>query len=76
MPPLILLIVVLLWNSNPFELGQIEEARVYMETVLENDPRFNIEIRRKQNLYKSQTLNEREFAAHRKAGAPEQPSSK
>ena len=58
------------------ELGQIEEARAYMEKVLENDPRFNIKDRRTRNLYKDQTLNERELAAHRKAGAPEQPPSK
>lgn len=57
------------------ELGRIEEARAYMQKVLEHDPRFNIDSRRKQNLYKDQTMNERELDAHRKAGAPEHPPS-
>jgi hypothetical protein len=46
-----------------------------MQKVLEYDPGFNIEDRRKQNLYKDQALNERELAAHRKAGAPEKRTS-
>jgi TolB-like protein/class 3 adenylate cyclase/Tfp pilus assembly protein PilF len=58
------------------ELGRDEEARAHMQKVLEHDPRFNIEDRRKQNLYKDQAMNERELAAHRKAGAPEHPASK
>ena len=55
------------------ELGRDEEARAHMKKVLEHDPSFNIEDRRKQNLYKDQAMNERELAAHRKAGAPEHP---
>jgi TolB-like protein/class 3 adenylate cyclase/Tfp pilus assembly protein PilF len=57
------------------ELGQNEKARSHMKKVLEYDPSFNIEHRRKQNLFKDQTMNERELAAHRIAGAPEHPSS-
>jgi TolB-like protein/class 3 adenylate cyclase/Tfp pilus assembly protein PilF len=57
------------------ELGRDEEARSHMQKVLEHDPNFNIEGRRKQNLFKDQALNERELAAHRKAGAPERPPS-
>jgi hypothetical protein len=58
------------------ELGRDKEARFHMQKVLEYDPSFNIEDRRKQNLYKDQALNERELAAHSKAGAPEHPRSR
>ena len=57
------------------ELGRDEEARAHMQKLLEHDPSFNIEDRRKQNLYKNQAMNERELAAHRKAGAPEHPTT-
>ena len=57
-------------------MGRDEEARAHMKKVLEYDPRFNIEDRRKRNLFKDQALNERELDAHRKAGAPEHPPSK
>ena len=53
------------------DMGRDEEARAHMKKVLEYDPRFNIEDRRKQNLFKDQALSERELDAHRKAGAPE-----
>jgi hypothetical protein len=58
------------------ELGRIEEARFHMQTVLEHDPKFNFESRRKQNMYKNLAMNEREIAALSKAGAPEHPPSK
>jgi tetratricopeptide (TPR) repeat protein len=57
------------------ELGRIEEARFHMQTVLEHDPKFNFESRRKQNMYKNLAMNEREIAALSKAGAPEHPPS-
>jgi TolB-like protein/Tfp pilus assembly protein PilF len=57
------------------ELGQYKEARSHMKKVLEYDPHFSIQGRRKQNLYKDQAMNERELDAHRKAGAPEHPPS-
>jgi TolB-like protein/class 3 adenylate cyclase/predicted Zn-dependent protease len=57
------------------ELGQYEKARSHMQTVLEHDPKFNIENRRKANPYKDPADNEREIEALRKAGAPEHPPS-
>jgi TolB-like protein/Tfp pilus assembly protein PilF len=63
----------LLLSMVLIELGRDQEARAHMKKVLEYDPYFNIEDRRKQNLYKDPAQNERELAAHRKAGAPEHP---
>jgi len=57
------------------ELGRDEEARSHMQKVLEYDPRFNLEKRRKANPYKNPADNEREIEALRNAGAPEHPSS-
>ena len=57
------------------ELGQYEKARSHMQKVLEHDPKFNLESRRKANPYKNPADNEREIEALRKAGAPEHPPS-
>ena len=57
------------------ELGSDKEAHYHIQKVLEHDPSFNLEARRKQNLYKDQEMNEREIEALRKAGAPEHPPS-
>jgi TolB-like protein/Tfp pilus assembly protein PilF len=57
------------------ELGQIEKARSHMQKVLEHDPKFNLESRRKQNPYKNPADNDRVIEALRKAGAPEHPPS-
>ena len=55
------------------ELGRDQEARAHMQKVLEYDPNFNLEDRRKILRYKNPAMLERELAAHRKAGAPEHP---
>jgi TolB-like protein/class 3 adenylate cyclase/Tfp pilus assembly protein PilF len=57
------------------ELGQYEKARLHMQKVLELDPNFNIQARRKENFYKDPAVTEREMDALRKAGAPEHPPS-
>ena len=57
------------------DLGRADEARFHMQKLLEHDPRFNIEDRRKRNLYRDQAMNEREMAALLKARAPEHPPS-
>jgi adenylate cyclase len=58
------------------ELGQYEEARFHIQKVLEHDPKFNLESRRKANPYKNPADNDREIEALRKAGAPEHQLSK
>ena len=45
------------------ELDRIEEARFHMEKLLQLDPKFNIEVRGKQNQFKNPEDNERELAA-------------
>ena len=53
------------------EAGRDEEAREYMKKLLESWPSFNLEARRRSLHFKDPTINEREIAALRKAGAPE-----
>jgi hypothetical protein len=57
------------------ELGSHQDARTHIQKVLEHDPSFSLESRRKQNLYKDQAMNKREIEALSRAGAPEHPPS-
>ena len=57
------------------EQGQYDQAHFHMKKVLEADPKFNIDSRRKQNPFKDPAVTEREMEALRKAGAPEHPPS-
>jgi adenylate cyclase len=55
--------------------GQMEQARHHMQKVLEYDPKFDLDDRRKQFYYKDPAVNEKAMDDLRKAGAPEQPPS-
>ena len=55
--------------------GQDEKAQYHMKKVLEENPRFNLESRRKASLFKNNEDTNREIDALRKAGAPEHPPS-
>jgi adenylate cyclase len=66
----------LILSAVYIETGHEEQARAHMQKVLEIDPKFNIEDRGKQSLFKDPEMNERELEAHRKAGAPERPPLK
>jgi tetratricopeptide (TPR) repeat protein len=57
------------------ELGEYNKARNYLKRVMEYDPSFNLEDRRKQNMWRNPADNDREIEALRKAGAPEHPPS-
>lgn len=52
-----------------------EEAQYHMEKVLEYNPKFNLEARRKVSLFKNIEDTNREIEALRNAGAPEHPQS-
>jgi tetratricopeptide (TPR) repeat protein len=56
--------------------GQHEKAQYHMKKVLEENPRFNLESRRKASLFENKEDTDREMDALRKAGAPEQPPPK
>lgn len=68
----------LLLSAIYAETNREEEAHAYMQKVLEIDPKFSLEDRRKQlqDQYKDTAMIERLIAAHRKAGAPEKRPSK
>jgi len=57
------------------EIGQMDKARFHMQKVLEYDPKFNLESRRKSWFYKDPAYTDRAIMALRKAGAPEHPPS-
>jgi adenylate cyclase len=52
-----------------------KEAQYHMEKVLEYNPKFNLESRRKVSLFKNIEYTDREIEGLRKAGAPEHPPS-
>lgn len=58
------------------KLGRDEEAQYHMQKVIEENPRFNLESRRKVSLFKNKEDTDREIDALRKAGAPDQPPAK
>ena len=58
------------------KLGREKEAREHMEKVLEINPRFNLEARRRVSLFKNKEDTDREIEALRKACAPEKPPAK
>jgi tetratricopeptide (TPR) repeat protein len=57
------------------KFGREQEAQYHMEKVLEYNPKFNLESRRKLSLFKNIEDTDREIEALRKAGAPEHPPS-
>jgi adenylate cyclase len=57
------------------KLGRDEEAKYYIKKVLEENPRFNLEARRRVSIFKKIEDTDREIDALRKAGAPEHPPS-
>lgn len=57
------------------EYGQMEKARTHMQKLLEYNPKFNLEDRRKSWYYKDPAYTDRAIMALRKAGAPERPPS-
>ena len=56
-------------------IGKEKEARSHMQKVLEYNPRFNLEARRRVSLFKNKEDTDREIEGLRKAGAPEHPPS-
>jgi TolB-like protein/Tfp pilus assembly protein PilF len=55
--------------------GELEKARNHMQKVLEHDPKFNLETRKKRMPYKDPAYTEKFINALRRAGAPEHPPS-
>ena len=57
------------------ESGQEDMARLHMNKVLELNPKFNLEARRRTFYFEDPAYGEKELSALRKAGAPEHPPS-
>jgi hypothetical protein len=57
------------------KLDRDKEANNHMEKVLQYNPKFNLEARRRVSLFKNKEDTDREIEALRKAGAPEHPPS-